>query len=123
MANKGPIMKKDALLACIGDEDTCTGVLLGGIGDKDKQQRSNVMVCNADTPLLDIETKFKELIKRTDIAILLINQHIADEIEGLILSHDNPVPTIVVIPSKEHAYDPSKDPEMVRAKMMFSGDA
>jgi hypothetical protein len=28
---------------------------------------------------------------------------IADEIEGLILSHTDPVPTIVVIPSKEHA--------------------
>lgn len=97
---------------------------------------------NADTPIVDIEHKFKELIKRTDIAILLINQHvrscpcssttgricsavlllapqvlhldltraglgcwlqIADEIEGLILAHEQPVPTIVIIPSKEHA--------------------
>lgn len=44
---KNTLVKKDALLACIGDEDTCTGVLLGGIGDKDKQQRSNVLVCTA----------------------------------------------------------------------------
>ena len=27
-----------------------------------------------------------------------------------------------VIPSKEHAYDPNKDPEMVRAKQMFAGE-
>ena len=38
-------------------------------------------------------------------------------------AHDQMLPTIVVIPSKEHAYDPNKDPEMIRAKLMFSGDA
>jgi vacuolar-type H+-ATPase subunit F/Vma7 len=108
-----------------------------------------------DTPVLEIENKFRQLLKRNDIAVILINQHvraslilpqpslapkfmchtdllaqtaptrpsslalisadivfgagsnpvqIADEIEGLILAHDLPIPTVVIIPSKEHAY-------------------
>lgn len=50
--------------------------------------------------------------------VLFILPQIADEIRGLMDTHDSPVPTIVVIPSKEHAYDPSKDPEMERAKVI-----
>jgi hypothetical protein len=46
MANKMPTLKKDALVAAIGDEDTCTGLLLGGIGDKNKSGHTNFLVCN-----------------------------------------------------------------------------
>ena len=123
MAGAMKLNKKGMLLAAIGDEDTCTGLLLGGIGDVDDKRRSNFMVVDKDTPVPDIETKMRELLKRTDICIILINQHIADEIQNVITGHEQMLPTIVVIPSKEHAYDPNKDPEMIRAKLMFSGDA
>jgi vacuolar-type H+-ATPase subunit F/Vma7 len=51
MADGGVIkhkrVKEDLLVAAITDEDTCTGLLLGGIGDKDKHQRNNFLVCSA----------------------------------------------------------------------------
>ena len=42
------------------------------------------MVVMKDTPVPDIEHKMKELLKRNDICIILINQHIADEIQSVI---------------------------------------
>ena len=47
---------------------------------------------------------------------------IADDIQQLVHAHNKPVPSIVVIPSKDTDYDPLKDPEMMRAKQLFSGD-
>ncbi|KAJ3090533.1 H(+)-transporting V1 sector ATPase subunit F [Quaeritorhiza haematococci] len=72
-----------------------------------------------ETPLTAVEEKFNELVKRKDIAIILINQHIADEIRGLIDDHDQAFPTILEIPSKEHPYDPAKDSVLKRIQRLF----
>lgn len=37
---------KGKLLAVIGDEDTCTGFLLGGVGELDKHRHPNFLVVN-----------------------------------------------------------------------------
>ena len=50
---------KGKLLAVIGDEDTCTGFLLGGIGEINKQRKANYMVVDKDTPTSDIEDQLK----------------------------------------------------------------
>ena len=42
---------------------------------------------------------------------------IAEDIQQLINNHTEPVPTVVILPSKDLEYDPDKDPEMVRAKV------
>ena len=61
-----------------------------------------------ETTLPQIEEKFEELISRKDIAIILINQHIAEDIRSQIDNHNLAFPTVLEIPSKEHPYDPSK---------------
>jgi len=47
------------LMAVIGDEDTCTGFLLGGIGEINKKRQPNFMVVEKDTPTADIEEQLK----------------------------------------------------------------
>eukprot|EP00050_Salpingoeca_kvevrii_P006410 m.289194 g.289194 ORF g.289194 m.289194 type:complete len:123 (-) comp12091_c0_seq1:107-475(-) len=113
---------KGALIAVIGDEDTCTGFLLGGIGDINAKRESNFFVVNKDTSVASIEEAFKSLVKRPDIAIILINQFIAEDIRPLLDNHNEAIPSILEIPSKDNPYDPSKDSILRRAKGMFSND-
>ncbi|VDN14247.1 unnamed protein product [Dibothriocephalus latus] len=110
------------LIAVIGDEDTCTGFLLGGIGELDKNRRPNFLAVDKDTPLREIEEAFLSFIKREDIAIILIVQNVAEIIRHLIDSHTSPIPAILEIPSKDHPYDSNKDSILKRAKGMFSAD-
>jgi len=114
--------KSTKLIAAIVDEDTCTGLLLGGIGEMDSKRDTNYLVVDKDTPLDLVEERFKLYLARQDVAIIMVNQHIAEDIQQLINNHTQPVPTVVILPSKDLAYDPDKDPEMVRAKQMFSGE-
>eukprot|EP00048_Salpingoeca_helianthica_P014734 m.223250 g.223250 ORF g.223250 m.223250 type:complete len:136 (+) comp16214_c0_seq1:3-410(+) len=121
MAGKG-VAKKGALIAIISDEDTVTGFLLGGIGELNAKREGNFLIVNKDTPVNHIEDVFRSFLKRDDIAIILINQNIADDIRPAIDAHLEVVPTVLEIPSKEHPYDPSKDSILRRAKGMFSSE-
>lgn len=47
------------LIAVIGDEDTCTGFLLGGIGELNKNRKPNFLVVEKDTSVTEIEETFK----------------------------------------------------------------
>ena len=51
---------------------------------------------------------FRKFINRSDIAIILISQSIADVVRYIIDAHTAPIPTILEIPSKDAPYDPSK---------------
>ncbi|KAL5111762.1 Insulin-degrading enzyme [Taenia crassiceps] len=108
------------LLAVIGDEDTCTGFLLGGIGELDKNRRPNFLAVDKDTPLSDIENAFTSFLTRDDIAIILVVQNVAEMIRHLIDAHTDPIPAILEIPSKDKPYDATKDSILKRAKGMFS---
>lgn len=110
------------LIAVIGDEDTCTGFLLGGIGELDKNRRPNFLAVDKDTPLSDIENAFNSFISREDIAIVLIVQNVAEMIRHLIDAHIEPIPAVLEIPSKDNPYDASKDSTLKRAKGMFSAE-
>ncbi|KAG9545748.1 hypothetical protein KCU97_g21186, partial [Aureobasidium melanogenum] len=57
--------------------------------------------------------------ERKDIAILLINQHIADKIRSRVDSYTQAFPSLLEIPSKDHPYDPEKDSVMKRVKKLF----
>lgn len=96
-------------IAVIGDEDTVTGFLLTGIGQMEQDGTSNFLVVRPKTPLEDIEKAFNEFSQRDDVAILLINQHIANDIRHLIEKFDRPLPAILEIPSKDHPYKPEDD--------------
>lgn len=73
-----------SLIAVIGDEDTVTGMLLAGIGNVDARRTSNFMVCDSKTTPGMIEEAFHRFTKRSDIAVLLVNQYIASSIRQTI---------------------------------------
>merc|ERR1711991_632540 len=110
------------LIAVIGDEDTCTGFLLAGVGDINVKHESNYLVVNKDTTISAIEDAFRHFVERDDIAIILINQMIAEDIRYLLDNHTEAIPAVLEIPSKEQPYDSSKDSILRRAKGMFSAE-
>ncbi|GMI62008.1 hypothetical protein ScalyP_jg1820 [Parmales sp. scaly parma] len=107
----------DGKLVCvIGDEDTVTGFLLAGVGHR-TAENSNFLIVKSDTTISLIEETFKSLTSRSDVGIVLINQHIANEIRHLVNSYTETIPTVLEIPSKEHPYDPTKDYIMQRVQL------
>ncbi|KAG9570449.1 vacuolar ATP synthase, partial [Aureobasidium melanogenum] len=114
--------KDRQFLAVIGDEDSVTGVLLAGVGhvtDPPDSQK-NYLVVDHKTETHAIEQAFDSFTQeRKDIAILLINQHIADKIRSRVDSYTQAFPSLLEIPSKDHPYDPEKDSVMKRVKKLF----
>eukprot|EP00617_Octactis_speculum_P019079 CAMPEP_0185765160 /NCGR_PEP_ID=MMETSP1174-20130828/26615_1 /TAXON_ID=35687 /ORGANISM="Dictyocha speculum, Strain CCMP1381" /LENGTH=116 /DNA_ID=CAMNT_0028448099 /DNA_START=37 /DNA_END=387 /DNA_ORIENTATION=- len=108
------------LVAIIGDEDTVTGFLLAGIGQR-SAENSNFLVVKPDTARPVIEGAFNALVEREDVGIVLINQHIANEIRHLLKDYDKTIPTILEIPSKDSPYDPEQDYIMQRVNMILGG--
>ncbi|EIE78481.1 hypothetical protein G6F46_005853 [Rhizopus delemar] len=113
------LQKDRNFIAVIGDEDSVTGLLLAGIGNVNQQQKRNFLVVDAKTPLNIIEDTFIEYTKRKDIAIILINQHVAEDIRELVDGHNQAFPAVLEIPSKDHPYDPEKDSILKRVKRLF----
>ena len=116
--------KNRTLLACMGDDDTITGMLLAGIGQvtTEEGKETNFKICNDDTSSDELLKTFNSFINRNDIAILLINQHLADKIRIEIDSYCNAFPAILEIPSKDHPYDPEKDSVLRKVRRLF-GDS
>lgn len=116
--------KNRTILACMGDEDTITGMLLAGIGQVTNEpgKERNFQICTDDTKSEELLAKFEEFTTRDDIAILLINQHLADLIRLEVDSFTAPFPAILEIPSKDHPYDPEKDSVLRRVRRLF-GDS
>jgi len=108
-----------SLLAVIGDEDTVTGMLLAGIGNVDARRTSNFLVVDSKTTPGQLEEAFHRFTKRTDIAVLIINQHIASIIRDTIDSFEAKSPAILEVPSKEHPYDPEQDAIHRRTKLLL----
>lgn len=73
----------------------------------------------AETPLPTIEDTFKQFTTREDIAVLMINQSIANTIRHLLDAYTKPVPAIIEVPSKDQPYDPTQDSILARVKFMF----
>merc|ERR1711934_132516 len=107
------------LVGVIGDADTCSGFLLVGVGDLDRGKGSNYIKVDGNTETVVIEEKFEEMCSRDDIAILVINQWIADKIDSKIRDYNQLIPTIVLVPSKDKPYDPSGDPVYARIQRMM----
>jgi V-type H+-transporting ATPase subunit F len=58
----------------------------------------------AETQTSTIEAAFQDMTDRPDVAILLINQHIAEKIRPLLEHYTQAFPAVLEIPSKEHPY-------------------
>ena len=115
MATEG----KGALMAVIGDEDTVTGFLLAGVGNIDLRRKTNYLVVTDKTTTKQIEDAFKDLTTREDIAVVLINQTVADTIRHLVDDYARPVPAVLEVPSKDAPYDPSKDSVLARVQHLL----
>ncbi|KAI0050713.1 vacuolar ATP synthase [Auriscalpium vulgare] len=118
MASNAPKVDRN-LLAVIGDEDTVTGLLLAGIGQVDERQGKNFLIVDTKTQASTIEEAFKRYTERKDIAILLINQHIAEKIRPTVEKYEQAFPALLEIPSKDHPYDPAKDSVLKRVQKLF----
>lgn len=113
-------MSKRRLIATIAEEDTVTGLLLAGTGEVKNGELNFLTVIPGKTTLDQIEDAFdKFTTERDDIAILLINQHLADQIRYKVDSFSNAFPAILEIPSKDHPYDPEKDSILKKVRRLF----
>mmetsp|Transcript_14372 Transcript_14372/g.21837 ORF Transcript_14372/g.21837 Transcript_14372/m.21837 type:complete len:133 (-) Transcript_14372:147-545(-) len=113
---------KEGLIAIIGDEDTVTGFLLAGIGQRDSSGTTNFLVCDETTKRAKIVQSFRGFCARLDISIILITQDIAGEIRKEISEHLEVIPTVLEIPSKASKYDKGKDPIVRRVYRLLGKD-
>lgn len=135
------VESKRTLVAVIGDEDTTTGFLLAGIGAVPEtsvtdeanaaleESSSNNDVTNGKNFYIYNENKntIEELlqvfetftVKRKDIALILINQHIANFIRSEIDSFADAFPAVLEIPSKDHPYDPEQDSVLKKVRKLI----
>ncbi|TYI99988.1 hypothetical protein E1A91_A13G056900v1 [Gossypium mustelinum] len=124
MANTAHIpTSNSALIAMITDEDTVVGFLLAGVGNVDLRRKTNYLIVDSKTTVKQIEDAFKEFTTRTDIAIVLISQYVANMIRFLVDSYNKPIPAILEIPSKNHPYDPAQDSILSRVKHLFNAES
>ncbi|KIV89447.1 V-type proton ATPase subunit F [Exophiala mesophila] len=122
MAAPASAYKDRQFLAVIGDEDSVTGLLLAGVGhvtDPPDAQK-NFLVVDSKTEKSLIESTFNRFTKeRKDIGIVLINQHIAEQIRDTVDRFQEAFPAVLEIPSKDHPYDPEKDSVLRRVRRLF----
>ncbi|KAK8635848.1 hypothetical protein V6N13_004563 [Hibiscus sabdariffa] len=124
MANRVHIpTNNSALIAMIADEDTVVGFLLAGVGNVDLRRKTNYLIVDSKTTVKQIEEAFKEFTTRSDIAVVLISQYVANMVRFVVDSYNKPIPAILEIPSKNHPYDPAHDSILSRVKHLFSAES
>mgnify|MGYP006196460449 CR=1 FL=1 len=107
------------VMGIIGDEETVTGFLLAGIGERQENSKNFYIITKEED--FQIEEMFNSLISRSDIGVLLICQHIADRIRETIDKYTEIVPTVLEIPSKNFPYQVEKDSLMQKALIQLYG--
>mmetsp|Transcript_21949 Transcript_21949/g.53624 ORF Transcript_21949/g.53624 Transcript_21949/m.53624 type:complete len:193 (-) Transcript_21949:50-628(-) len=123
MAGVGHVEAAKASNYFVVDSSACD---FGGVGVfvGRRERRPGVWLADdgfgaVETPVPTIEEAFQKMTERDDVAIVLINQFIANKIRHLVAAYKAPVPAILEIPSKEHPYDPSKDSILQRVRGML----
>ena len=89
------------------------------VQEKEQLLGQNYFCVDSKTPRSQIERAFEEFTTREDIAIVLINQHISEEIRYLVENYNGTIPSVLEILSKGKAYDPRKDTIMKRVSAML----
>ena len=98
------------IIGLIGDKDTVTGFLLTGIGERKKDGTTNYLIVDEKTPSTEIEETFSRFLDSRNIGIIMVNQKIADmHLRHLINAHEEIIPTILEIPSKDCPYQIEND--------------
>ena len=112
--------ENNMLLGIIGDEETVTGFLLAGIGER-SENFTNFLKVNSQTKNEQIEEFFHSLVTNKNIGIILISQDIADRIRDTLDAYNEIIPTVLEIPSKQHPYSIEKDSIMQKALRQLYG--
>ena len=112
--------ENNMLIGIIGDEETVTGFLLAGVGER-SENSTNFLKVNTSTTNEQIEEFFHFLITRKDIGIVLISQDVADRIRETLDTYNEIIPTVLEIPSKQHPYSIEKDSIMQKALRQLYG--
>lgn len=94
--------------------------MLAGVGHR-TADGANFLVVKQDTKLLQVEEAFQNFSTRDDVGIILINQHVANNIRHVLKDYHATIPTVLEIPSKEHPYDAEQDYIMQRVNMFLGG--
>mmetsp|Transcript_17215 Transcript_17215/g.16670 ORF Transcript_17215/g.16670 Transcript_17215/m.16670 type:complete len:116 (-) Transcript_17215:254-601(-) len=113
-------MEVGKLVAIIGDEDTVAGFLLAGVGHR-TADKCNFIIVKPDTKQDLIDQTFRDFSERDDVGIILINQHVANNMRHVLKDYNQTIPTVLEIPSKDHPYDPEQDYIMQRVNMFIGG--
>eukprot|EP00871_Galdieria_phlegrea_P004174 jgi/Galph1/4758/GphlegSOOS_G3477.1 len=100
-------------------KDTVCGFLLAGVGEVNEHKQTNYLVVKNDTPVSTVEETFKAFTSRDDIAIVIINQHVAERIRDLLKNYRAAIPAVLEIPSKDQPYDLSQDSVVKRVRQML----
>jgi V-type H+-transporting ATPase subunit F len=108
------------ILLFLSFQDTVTGFLLAGVGHR-TADGANFLVVKQDTKLQQVEEAFESFSTRDDVGIILINQHVANNIRHVLKDYHATIPTVLEIPSKEHPYDAEQDYIMQRVNMFLGG--
>jgi V-type H+-transporting ATPase subunit F len=116
---KKNLKSENLLMSIIGDEETVTGFLLAGIGERNEQSKNFFVISKEEKP--EIEEIFNSLKVRKDIGIILISQHIAEMIRETLDAYEEVIPTILEIPSKNFPYSVEKDSLITRASRQIFG--
>jgi len=107
------------LISIIGDEETVTGFLLAGVGERNESTKNFFIFTKEEKK--EAEDIFKGLVARKDIAIVLISQHIAEWIRSTLDEYDQLIPVVLEIPSKNYPYSVEKDSLMQKALRQLYG--
>ena len=100
--------ENNLLIGIIGDEETVTGFLLAGIGERN-ENFSNFLKVTSETDTNQIRDYFQELVSNKKIGIILISQDVAERIRETLDAYDEIIPTVLEIPSKNTPYSIEKD--------------
>ena len=112
--------ENNLLIAIIGDEETVTGFLLAGIGERNNNMKNFFVITKEERS--QIEDIFNSLVIRKDIGIILISQHIAEIIRETLDNYNEVIPSVCEIPSKNFPYCIEKDSLMLRAIKQTYGE-
>lgn len=71
----------------MADEQTVTGFLLAGTGQRGKDGSQNFLIVNKDTNDEQLEQTFKAWTSKEEVGIILIGQSYAERIRNMIVEH------------------------------------
>jgi V-type H+-transporting ATPase subunit F len=112
--------ENNLLIGIIGDEETVTGFLLAGIGER-SENFSNFLKVTSETDTNQIRDFFQELVSNGRVGIILISQDVAERIRETLDAYDEIIPTVLEIPSKNTPYSIEKDSIMQKALRQLYG--